>query len=152
MKCNLVLSSLRSSTKGDWYLKSGSSRHMIGEQNYLSDLKPINAEKVTFGDSTVGRIFRKGKLNFQGLLALDDVMLVEGLTANLISINQLCDQGINVSFTKKQRIVTNDVKALVMTGTRSSNNYYLWNSINESSVCHLLDKTKLVYGTNVLFM
>lgn len=30
-KCNVVLTSLKSSTKGDWYFDTGSSRHMIGE-------------------------------------------------------------------------------------------------------------------------
>jgi len=31
---------------------------------------------------------------------LVNVLLVKGLTANLISISQLCDQGLEVNFTK----------------------------------------------------
>lgn len=49
----------------------------------------------------MGKIIGKGKLNFQGILALDYVMLVEDLTANLININQLYDQGMNVRVTKE---------------------------------------------------
>ena len=69
---------------------------MIG----LSNLKPVSARKVTFGDGAIGKIIGKEWLNFQGLPTLDDVMLVEGLTTNLISISQLCDEGLNVNFTK----------------------------------------------------
>ncbi|XP_038896219.1 uncharacterized protein LOC120084497 [Benincasa hispida] len=47
---------------------------------------------------------------------LNDVMLIKGLTINLISISKLCEQGLNVSFTKDKCVVTNDVKALVMIG------------------------------------
>ena len=110
---------------------------MTGEQNFLSNLKPVSAGKVTFGDGIVGKIVEEGKLNFQNLPALDDVMLVEGLIANLISISQFCVQGMNVRFTKEQCVVTNDDKAIVMIGTRSSNYCYLWNPENVSSVCHL---------------
>ena len=93
------------------------------ERSLLFDLKPTNAEKVTFGDGAARKILGKGKLNFQG----NDVMLVKGLTSNLISISQLCDQGLNMSFTKDQCVVTDDVNALVMIDTRSLDNYYLWN-------------------------
>jgi hypothetical protein len=40
-----------------------------------------------------------GKLQYSGLPKLDDVLLVKGLKANLISISQLCDQGLKVDFT-----------------------------------------------------
>lgn len=110
---------------------------MTGERIFLTNLKLVRVGKVTFGDSVVGKIIGKGKLNFQGLPSLDDVMLVEELTANLINISQLCDQGLKVSFTKEQCVVTNNVKTLVMTGTRSSDNYYLWNPHSVSSIYHL---------------
>lgn len=99
-KCYVVLTSLRSSAKGNWYFDSGRSRHMASERNYLFYLKPINSRKVTFGDGVASKIIGKGKLNYPGLPSLNDVMLTEGLTASLICFNQLCDQGINMSFTK----------------------------------------------------
>lgn len=74
---------------------------MIGERNFLTHLKPVSAGKVTFGDGTIGKIIGNGKLNFQGVPSLDDVVLVERLTANRISISQLCDLELKVSFTKK---------------------------------------------------
>lgn len=56
---------------------------------------------------------------------LQDVILVEGLTANLININQLCDQGLFVKFSKETCIVSNKDNSTIMYGTRSSDNYYL---------------------------
>lgn len=96
---------------------------MTGDRNCLTSLKP-NSSKVTFRDGAIENIIRKGKFNEQGLPFLKDVMLVEGLTTNLISISQLCDQGLQVSFTKEQLIVTDNVSTLVTRGTRSSDNCY----------------------------
>lgn len=59
--CNVVLTSFRSSRKGDWYFGSESSRHMIGEKTYLSELKSISLGKVTFGDGVTRKIIGKGK-------------------------------------------------------------------------------------------
>jgi hypothetical protein len=55
---------------------------------------------VTFGDEAKGEILGIGKLVNNELPNLENVLLVKGLTANLISISQLCDQGLKVNFTK----------------------------------------------------
>jgi hypothetical protein len=82
------------SSKEDWYFDSGCSRHMTGMKNFLSDLKAYSTSYVTFGDGAKGKIKGIGKLVRTGSPLLDDVLLVEGLTANLIIISQLCDQGL----------------------------------------------------------
>lgn len=114
--CNVVLTSFGSSTKRDWYFDSGNSRHMTGDKNYISYLKVVGFRQVTFGEGATRKIDGKGKLKYPGLPALDDVMLVEGVTTYLISISQPCDQGLNVNFMKDQCLVTDNAKALVMTG------------------------------------
>lgn len=48
----------------------------------------------------------KGRLNYPELPILQEVILVEGLIANLINISQLCDQGFSMSFSKDKCIVT----------------------------------------------
>lgn len=65
---------------------------MIGEKNYLKEVKHYSNNYVTFGDGVKRKITGKGKLNYLGLSTLDDVLLVESLITNLISISQLCDQ------------------------------------------------------------
>jgi len=61
-----------------------------------------------------------------GLPRLNDVFLVEGPTASLISISQLCDQGLKVMFTKTPCFVTDENNNVVMRGDRSSDKCYLW--------------------------
>jgi hypothetical protein len=50
------------------------------------------------------------------------MLLVEGLTANLIRISQLCDQGMNVHFNKLKCIVTSSNEEVLMKCARSNDN------------------------------
>lgn len=118
--------SLRAASREDWYFDSGCSRHMTGEKNFLEKIKSYTNSHVVFGDGAKGKIKGIGKLSLAGSPSLDDVLLVEGLTANLISISQLCDQGLHVSFTKSECIVTNDEGQELMKGERSKDNCYMW--------------------------
>ena len=62
-------------------------------------------DSETFGDNVKGSVLGLGSLNVLGLPKLRDVLFVGGLKANLISINQLCDQDLFVKFTKDKGIV-----------------------------------------------
>jgi hypothetical protein len=64
---------------------------MTGVEKFLVDIKSYYTNFVTFGDRTKGEINGVGKLICNGLPKFDDVLLVKGLTANLISIGQLYD-------------------------------------------------------------
>lgn len=57
---------------------------------------------VTFGGGTTVTVVGNGKLNVSSLPVLDNILLVEGPKSNLISIRQLCDQDMIVTFTKKR--------------------------------------------------
>ncbi|WJX62247.1 hypothetical protein P8452_47261 [Trifolium repens] len=118
--------SLRASSREDWYFDSGCSRHMTGEEKYLINVRSYKASFVTFGDGAKGEIIGIGDLISHGLPNLENVLLVKGLTANLISISQLCDQGMKVNFTKSECLVNNEEGQLMLRGTRSKDNCYLW--------------------------
>ena len=98
---------------------------MTGEKSYLEELKPYSKSYVTFGDGVKGRIKSIGKLVYPGLPSLENVMLVEGMTTNLISIIQLCDQGLNISFNKSECVVSSEEREVIMKGSRSKDNCYL---------------------------
>jgi hypothetical protein len=51
---------------------------------------------------------------------------VKGLTANLISISQLCDQGLSVNFSKTECQIRYVKGKVSLKGTRSKDNCYLW--------------------------
>jgi len=92
--------SLRASSKEDWYFDSGCPRNMTGVDKYLENMRPYTSSYVTFGDGAKEKIVGICNLIKHGLPRLVNVLLVKGLTANLISISQLCDQGLEVNFTK----------------------------------------------------
>lgn len=79
---------------------------MTEEKNYFKEVNPYSNSYVTFGYGVKGEILGKGKLYYTGLPSLEDVLLVEVLISNLISINQLWDQDIYVNFNRSECIVT----------------------------------------------
>ena len=101
---------------------------MIGNQDLLTDLHQHTISHVTFGDGAKGEIKGTCKLDCPGVPRLDDVLLVKGLTANLISISQLCDQGLNVIFTKTECQILDIKSEVIMRGIRTKDNCYIWSS------------------------
>ncbi|XP_058784316.1 uncharacterized protein LOC131659095 [Vicia villosa] len=142
----IAQTSLRVSAKEEWYFDSGCSKHMTGIKNLLEDIKPNSTSYVTFYDRAKGEIKGVGKLECPVVPKLENVLLVKGLTANLISISQLCDQGFNVRFTKDECVITNEENMEVMKGVRSKDNCYLWEPKTTSypSVCSMAKEEKEV--------
>lgn len=53
-----------------------------------------------------------------GLRCCNDVLLVEGLIINLVCITQLCNQRLNVNFSKLECIVIRKDQEVLMKGLR----------------------------------
>ena len=98
---------------------------MTGNRAYFINYKSCSEGHVTFGDGERSRVVGNGTLNVDGLPSLNNVLHVEGLKANVISISQLCDQNLYVQFIRDKCHLYNEVDKCVMTGLRSSDNYYL---------------------------
>jgi hypothetical protein len=69
---------------------------MTGEKKYLKELRPLSQGRVTFGDGGKGNVKSIGRLVGPDSSCLDYLLLVEGLTANLVNISQICN-GRNAS-------------------------------------------------------
>ena len=110
---------------------------MIGVQKILVDVKPHPTGSVRFGDGFNGEIKGVRKLVCDGCPRLDNVLYVKGLIANLISISQLCDQGLLVNFSKSECLVKNEKEVVLMKGISSEDINYLWEShiVAYSSTC-----------------
>ena len=67
------------------------------------------------------------------------MLLVEGLTVNLISVSQLCDQGSIVNFSKLECSVMNGNKEVLMKGTRSKEGCYVWRPQENCQVSECLN-------------
>ncbi|XP_073057425.1 uncharacterized protein [Primulina eburnea] len=125
---------------GHWYFDSGSSQHMTGSKEHLIEYVEQKCGRVTYGGGAKGRIVGKGTLNVEGLPKLHNVLHVEGLNSNLISISQLCDDNLFVKFDKHNCEVFDESNVCVMTGTRSSDNCY---QIGEDLSCKHVQITEL---------
>ena len=53
---------------------------------------------MIFGDNGKGRIIGHGSIGNNSLSLIENVLLVDGLKHNLLSISQLCDKGFKVIF------------------------------------------------------
>ena len=98
---------------------------MTGHKYILSNLHISSQNSVIFGEAAKGRIIGTCSLIIPGLYRLKDVLLVEGLTVNLVSISQLFDEDLLVQFTKDKCIVHNQNHYRIIEGKRTLDNYYL---------------------------
>ena len=71
---------------------------MTGDKNLFMDLKPKIGRDITFGDNSKGQIERIGTIGNKSSIFIENVLLVNGLKHNLLSISQLCDKGFKVVF------------------------------------------------------
>ena len=74
-----------------WYLDSGCSRHMTGKRSFFKIFESKKGGNVTFGDGSKSQIKGKGIISLHGLPNIANVLYVERLRVNLLSISQICD-------------------------------------------------------------
>ena len=79
---------------------------MTGNSRLLTEVSKYAGPKITFGDNSKGKTVGKGKI-VHGNITINDVLLVENLCYNLISISQMCDNGHVVEFHKNACYVRN---------------------------------------------
>ena len=96
------------------------------EKIFFENIRPRNNGCVVFGDGSKDRVQGIGNVGRNASPMLEKVFLVKGLVSNLISISQLCDQGLEVKFNKTECLVTNQEGVVLMRGIRSENNFYKW--------------------------
>ena len=111
----------------EWYIDSGCSTHMIGDHNKFISLKKGKNCCVEFGNDSSVKILGKGVVNLGNeKVKVTNVLLVEYLKHNILSVSKMCDQGYTLIFnSKKCENREADSGRLVTTATRSSNNIYI---------------------------
>ncbi|CAM8880776.1 unnamed protein product [Rhodiola kirilowii] len=123
--CMMACYSSRDTVQDSWFFDSGCSAHMTGNSELLSHIRLVETMRfVTFADGKKSQVIGCGTLKVPDLPALEDVLLVEGLTMNLISISQLCDNGHYVSFSRDSCLVLDTNGCSVIKGKRRTNNCY----------------------------
>ena len=72
-----------------WYLDSGCSRHMTGDRSLFKVFESKKGGNVTFGDGRKSQIKGNGIISLPVLPDIANVLYVEGLRVNLLSISQI---------------------------------------------------------------
>jgi len=76
-----------------------------------------NQEKITFGDNSKGKVRGLGKVAISNDNSITNVLYVQLLSFNLLSVGQLCDLGFECLFKTKEVIVTKeDENEMVLKG------------------------------------
>ena len=102
---------------------------MTGDKAIFSSISPKDGRYVTFGDNAKGKIVREGKVGKSLNRTINDVLLVNSLKHNLLSIIQFCDKNCKVVFGPNRCVVFDDNECALFIGFR-------YNNIN---VIHLFD-------------
>ena len=90
-------------------------------------LTETESGQVTFGGNTKGKSIRTGKVGKNPSSCINDVMLVEGLTYNLLNISQLCDKRYKVTFDSQACTIFEPNSETVKFIRKRVNNMYMIN-------------------------
>jgi hypothetical protein len=110
---------------------------MTGDKSKFLTLSENKSGNVTFRNDALGKIKGKGMVILSnGKGKSQDVLFVDGLKHNLLSVSQVCDKGCEVVFTSKDcKIKALSSGQLITKGIRTENNVYVLKE--EKEECHL---------------
>jgi hypothetical protein len=142
-KCGIVL--LAQKQKTPWYIDNGCSKHMTGDKSKFLTLSENKSGNVTFGNDAPGKIKGKGMVSLSnGKGKAQDVLFVDGMKHNIISVSQVCDKGCEIAFTSKDyKIKALSSGQLIAKGVRTENNVYVLKEEKEESHLSKYDESWL---------
>ena len=80
-------------------IDSGASNHMTGSKEMLTNLRPNpNGVGVSYGDGSSSKVLGLGKVVVSEDLSIENIMLVQTLSYNLLSVRQLALMGFATFF------------------------------------------------------
>ena len=97
---------------------------MTGNKRLFFHLKEEKRKDVIFGDNSQGKVKGIGTININSIL-IKDILYVDGLKYNLLSISQLCDYGYKVVFLKNGCEVIDEHENKLFYAPRSSDVYII---------------------------
>jgi hypothetical protein len=75
---------------------------MTGDKSKFLSLSESKSGNVTFGNDAPGKLKGKGMVSLSnGKGKAQDLLFVDGLKHNIISVSHVCDRGCKVVFTSK---------------------------------------------------
>ena len=99
--CLLTCNVAQESTNDFWFLDSGCSNHMTGNEVFFESLDRSIRFEIKLGNNEIVEVSGKGTVNVitkHGKKSISNVYFVPGLKHNLISVRQLSKKGYRVIF------------------------------------------------------
>ena len=92
---------------------------------------------VTFDNDNSSKILGKGTIILGNKdAATKNVLLIENMKHNLLSVSQMCDQGHVLTFTSRDcKIQRKELGKLVATASKNPNNVYMLDEIKRERCC-----------------
>jgi hypothetical protein len=119
-------------------LDSGCTQHMTGDMRMFTQMSEegcSNYDGITFGDNRKGKVKGLVKIAISNDLSISNVLLVESLNFNLLSVAQLFDLGFSCNFTVDDVLIYSvDGSNLMFKGFRYENLYLVDFSSNEAKL------------------
>ena len=97
---------------------------MKGDKSSFTSLENYDGEVVTFRDGNLAKVKDNGSIVILGCPKLDEVLYIEGLKENLLSISQMCNKDHKVNFHQDLCEVVNKERKVVIIGHRIVDNFY----------------------------
>ena len=108
---------------------------MTGDKSMFASLKPKDGGFVTFDDNRKGKIIDIGNVGKEPSLIIKNILLVDGLKYNLLSISQLCDKENKIIFDKENCTIENTkYNKILFIGQRVKNIYIFKIDDGESTI------------------
>ncbi|MBN8161646.1 hypothetical protein J0J28_23045 [Vibrio vulnificus] len=95
---------------------------MSGDKNLFASIQHKDQGHITFGDNKIGKIIGIGKVGKEPLPTIDNVLLVDGLMHNLLSVSQLCDMNYCLKF-KSTHYLVSKKDEIAFVASRHGNTY-----------------------------
>jgi len=124
-RCGIALYAKGQENK--WYIDNGCSKHKTSDKEKLHSYNALeNENNVSFGNDTPAVIKGKGYVFLKEKVKARNVMYVDSLKHNLLSVIQMCDQGNEVVFRSNICVIRElDIGETMIKGTRTPNNLYI---------------------------
>ena len=119
-----------------WWIDSGCTHHMTGNLDWLQHARQLERPaQITVGNGQCLKSTTVGSVNFStmfGTVTLQDVLYVPGLSTNLVSISQACNNGIcEVTFDADKCTFRKDATGVATAFMDTERNMYAFHPISD---------------------
>ena len=99
-------------------LDSGCTNHMTGERDMFNSFQLAHElQEIIFENSGKGEVIGFGNISISSKQSLSNVLLVDSLSYNLLSVSQFCEIGFNCVFTNEGvQILRREDSTIAFTG------------------------------------